>query len=77
MQIQTWANTGNSKSFKLPSTHIVEFALVAIQRMILPVFALAVFVADEAPPLFHAARLGQSFTWRNVSCPETVYSLVA
>lgn len=58
-------------------THIVELSLVSEQRMVLPVFALAVFVGDEAPPLVAAAIGHQSFTWRDVSRPETVYPLVA
>lgn len=59
------------------STYIIELSLVSVQRVVLPVFALAVFVGDEAPSLFAAARGCQSFTWWDVSCPKTVYLLVA
>lgn len=71
-------NTDKKKTIQtVISTYIVELSLVSVQRVVLPVFSLAVLVGDEAPSLFAAATGCQSFTWWDVSCPETVYTLVA
>lgn len=73
MQTHTLINAAGLKSL----TYIVEFFLVAIEGVVLPIFALAVFVRDVSPSVFAAARGCQSFTWWDVSCPETVHLLVA
>lgn len=74
---QQKGGTDEDRRLKLIFTHIVELFLVSVQRVVLSVFSLAVFVGDEAPSLFIAARGCQGLTWRNVSCPETVYPFVA
>lgn len=73
MQIHTLKKAGRLKTL----TYIIEFLLVTIERMILPVFALTIFVTDVSPSVFAAARGRQSFTWWDVSSPETVHTLVA
>lgn len=66
------------KSVKiLITTHVVELSLVPEQRVVLPVFAVAVLVVDEAPPLLAAAGGRQRLAGRDVGRPEAVDPLVA
>lgn len=75
---KSWGDNTQKLTMKAVTwTHIVELPLVSVQRVVLPVFALAVFVGDEAASLFAAACGRQSFAWRDVGCPKAVDPLVA
>ncbi len=58
-------------------THVIEFSLVAEQRVISAVFALAVFCGDEAASLLAAAVQVQGLAGRDVRRPKLIGSFVS